>query len=276
MNYMDVKGIVFDIKKFAVHDGPGMRTTVFLKGCPLDCWWCHNPESRQSGVQQMPNGQVRRCAPIAAQEDSRLVGKEVSAREVMNEIEKDIIFYDESGGGVTFSGGEPLLQPDFLKSMLLACHEQELHTIVDTSGYVPWASLESIRSHTNLFYYDIKLIDDHLHQKYVGVSNRLILSNLEKLVEMEHKVELRIALIPGITDTEENINAIRDYVHKLPGIVGLAILPYNQIGEDKYRRFGMPFRMEGLKRQSSDQLKRIKKEFEVLNKYVNIEGGAHE
>lgn len=271
-----LKGFIFDIKKFAIHDGPGLRTTIFFKGCPLDCRWCHNPESRQPGVQQMPSQQVRRCTPLTTQEDSRLIGKEVSVREVMKEIEKDVIFYDESGGGVTFSGGEPLLQPEFLRNLLLACREKELHTIIDTSGYIPWASLEAIREYADLFYYDIKLIDTELHKIFAGTSNHIILSNLEKLLELGHKVVVRVALIPGITDTVENITGIRNYIAKLKGIGGISILPYNPVGEDKYRRFDMPVRIKGLKRQSSDQLKKIKSEFELSNLPVNIEGGAHE
>ena len=170
---MQTTGIIYDLKKYAIHDGPGIRTTVFLKGCPLDCWWCHNPESRKNEPQSSGKKNLHKNLALL-NSDKNLIGIKVTTNEVMHEIRKDVLFYDESGGGVTFSGGEPLQQTDFLKMLLAECKAEHIHTVVDTSGYVEYKYFEEIRSLTDLFLYDLKFIDDALHLKYTGVSNRLM------------------------------------------------------------------------------------------------------
>ena len=165
-------GYVFDIKKFAIHDGPGIRTTVFLKGCPLRCWWCHNPES----IKQIKIDENNSCT---ASETS--IVRKYSVNELLKIIQKDLIFYDESDGGVTFSGGEPLIQIDFLELILQKCKSEYIKTAIDTCGYVKTESFERIYKYTDLFLYDLKLFDDELHRKYTGVSNNLIKENLEFL-----------------------------------------------------------------------------------------------
>ncbi|MBD3226410.1 MAG: radical SAM protein, partial [Caldithrix sp.] len=176
-----MKGIVFDLKKYAIHDGPGIRTTVFLKGCPLDCWWCHNPESRASQPESQGDFRQRRAVDLLYTEEG-LIGKELTVAQVLSEVQKDQVFYEESGGGVTFSGGEPLIQAKFLKALLEAHQKAGLHTAVDTSGYAPYETFAGINANVDLYLYDLKLMDDTLHQKYIGVSNRLILQNLKKLI----------------------------------------------------------------------------------------------
>lgn len=235
---MAITGTIFDIKKFAIHDGPGIRTTVFLKGCPLDCWWCHNPESR-SPVQaddSVPSGS---SSDGGNQVRDRVKGWSVSVDELLNELLKDLIFYDQSGGGVTFSGGEPLLQIDFLEEMLQQCQRSGLHTAVDTSGYAKWSDLERLYDLVDLFLYDIKLIDEQAHIKYTGLSNKLILTNLKKLCRLGDKVTVRIPLIPEITDTDQNLKATATFLSQLQNVSRVCLLPYNKFDREKLQRYNL-------------------------------------
>ena len=276
-NLTGITGIVFDIKKFSIHDGPGIRTTVFLKGCPLACWWCHNPESQSIGVEVMlqerrcircgtcvgecPNGAIVEtdagvqtdlavclrwgdASEAACQAEARqLVGREMSVREVLAEVRQDTSFYDQSGGGVTFSGGEPLFQRRFLTALLKSCQDEELHTILDTCGYASWEVVDAVRIYVDTFLYDLKLIDDEQHRRYTGVSNQLILSNLKALVMHDQHVIVRIPLIPGITDTEYNLRAIAEYLAALPKIVEVNLLPYHDSARGKYDRLGQLYKL---------------------------------
>ena len=269
---MNITGIIFDLKRFAVHDGPGIRTTVFFKGCPLNCWWCHNPESRKLKPERIAAGSHRHCANLAIPDDPAMVGKTVSADEIIAEIEKDLAFYDESGGGVTFSGGEPLLQPDFLTDLLRRCREREIHSAVDTSGHAPWAHFEQIYPYTDLFLFDLKLIDDGLHRRYTNVGNRLIHDNLRRLHELGAAIFIRIPLIPGISDTEENLAGIRTFLDGLPNILQVNLLPYNPIGESKYQRFHKKNRLGRLSTQPPSRLEAIRDHFSTLPCAVKIGG----
>jgi len=272
-----INGIVFDIKKFSIHDGPGIRTTVFFKGCPLSCWWCHNPESQASepelvfwesrcircGTCQAVcvqgaiswDGDVIStdgenctlcgdCVAVCYAEAREIAGREMTVAQVMTEIERDIPFYDESGGGVTFSGGEPLLQRDFLFALLRACVEKEIHTAVDTCGFAPWETLDDIREHVDLFLYDLKLMDDAKHRKLTGVSNELILDNLQMLATRGHNIALRVPIIPGINDDDENIRQTGTFAAALPHLNGVHILPYHYAAAEKHKRlnkvYGLP------------------------------------
>ena len=251
-------GQVFDIQKFSLHDGPGIRTTVFFKGCPLNCWWCHNPESQALGLEMMY--QARRCIRCGACEAAcsygaisrngdfvstdrekctlcgacvescyaearEIVGKEMTVAQVMTEIERDVTFYDESGGGVTFSGGEPLLQRDFLCSLLMACKDRDIHTTLDTCGFVAWETLDRARRFVDLFLYDIKLMDDAKHREFTGVPNDQILNNLRMLSEQGHNVVLRLPIIPGVNDDEKNVRQTGEFATTLPGLNQVDILP---------------------------------------------------
>jgi pyruvate formate lyase activating enzyme len=263
-------GIIFDIKRFAVHDGPGIRTTVFMKGCPLSCQWCHNPESMSAAICTVPK--TVRIGDKTFTEDET-VGREMAVEEVMKELRKEQVFMEESGGGVTFSGGEPLQQADFLFEMLIACKAERMHTTVDTSGFSSWKTLEKVAENTDLFLYDLKLIDNILHKTYTGVSNKLILENLEKLLEMGKKVRIRIPMIPGMTFTEENINQTLDYLSglKFP-VEGVDLLPYHNTASHKYERFGMENKLDELKAIRKIDLAETKLRFEKTGFEVQIGG----
>ena len=227
-------GTIFDIKKFAIHDGPGIRTTVFFKGCPLDCHWCHNPESRLTGSETRPLRKKPACL-----DDEVTIGCDLTISQVMTEICKDRIFYDQSGGGATFSGGEPMLQIDFLEALLRACRKDGIHTVVDTSGHIAAEHFARIYDLVDLFLYDIKLMDPELHRQYVGVDNELILSNLTALAKRGSTIEIRIPLVPGLSDTDDNLRLVVDFLEPLPRLRRIALLPYNKLGDDKLERYGL-------------------------------------
>jgi pyruvate formate lyase activating enzyme len=229
-----VTGIVFDLKKFAIHDGPGIRTTVFLKGCPLACWWCHNPEG------QAPQPEIMHGPRATGGETSpeEIVGRPISVAGLLAEIQKDIIFYDTSGGGVTFSGGEPLVQHAFLVSALAACRQAGIHTALDTTGYAPRDVLARVVPEVDLFLYDLKLMDDQRHRRYTGVSNGLILENLTWLAAMGQPLAVRLPLVPGITDDEANLSAAADFLSRLEPRPRVDLLAYHRMHNDKYRRLG--------------------------------------
>lgn len=264
-------GLVFDIKRYAIHDGPGIRTTVFFKGCPLKCRWCHNPESRQSAPQPalrinrcircgqcvqlcrrnavsldggLPNTDPARCTlcgeciepcPGGARE---IIGARATAGQVMAEIEKDVIFYDESGGGATFSGGEPLAQPEFLLSLLSQCRVGGIHTAVDTCCYAQADVVDAVAEKADLFLCDIKHMNSEKHRQFTGVENALILDNIKRLCQTGSRVIIRIPIIPGFNDDAENIAATGGFAASLPGVERIDILPYNRGGNEKARRFG--------------------------------------
>jgi pyruvate formate lyase activating enzyme len=255
-----VKGIIFDLKKYAIHDGPGIRTTVFLKGCPLDCWWCHNPESRNPRPEKPAGGAIEKRSSLF-RSSRGMVGRAVTPGEILREVEKDAIFYDESGGGVTFSGGEPLMQIEFLRALLERARRSGLHTAVDTSGYGPPEFFDSIYDLVDLFLFDIKLVDDGEHKKYTGVSNSLILSNLKLLARRGNKVLPRIPLIPGITDTGENLSRTVFLLGSLGSVNRVDLLPYNRIGEGKYDRLRLPKRMPSAQTHSRAELDIIRNVF---------------
>jgi pyruvate formate lyase activating enzyme len=308
---MSLTGFIFDIKKYAIHDGPGIRTTVFFQGCPLSCWWCHNPESQslqpvllyranrcvlcgicvetcpQQGI-EISNGErdaneVRigcggegglaitdrsicdvcgKCAEACYFGAREVSGKEMTVGEVLAEIERDVPFYDQSGGGVTFSGGEPLLQRKFLAELLRECKTREIHTVVDTSGYVPWEMIDSIRADVDLFLYDLKMMDDARHQKYSGVSNQLILSNLKRLADCGQQIEIRIPLIPGFNDDAENLTQSAAFIAGLPNITGIELMGYHDIAAAKYESLGMVYPLPDTAPPSEDDMQTAASVFE--------------
>jgi pyruvate formate lyase activating enzyme len=264
-------GIIFDIKKFSIHDGPGIRTTVFLKRCPLSCWWCHNPEGQASreelilrldrciscracveacnrGAITSDHGAVvtsrERCTACGACVEvcyagaRELVGRRVTVADVMAEIERDRPFYDQSGGGVTFSGGEPLSQPAFLSDLLKACEARGFHTVLDTCGFAAWETLDGVRAYVDLFLYDLKLMDDARHREITGASNEPILRNLSRLSREGHQIILRVPVIPQVNDDETTLRQIVRFAASLPSLSRVDLLPYHRIGRDKYQRLG--------------------------------------
>ena len=225
---VNMEGVIFDIKRYAIHDGPGIRTTVFLKGCPLRCAWCHNPESQQFGIEILGSVSAKRT-----------VGYRVSTQELVSEIDRDTLFYDESDGGVTFSGGEPLAQFEFLADMLEQCRQIDIHCAVDTSGHAPQTALLQVAKLTNLVLFDIKLMNDAKHLRYTGVDPGLIRDNLYALCEVPVDIEVRYPVIPGINDTAVDMEYLRSFMESLPRRVPLRLLPYHQGAMDKHRRFDM-------------------------------------
>jgi pyruvate formate lyase activating enzyme len=283
-------GMIFDVKKFSIHDGPGIRTTVFFKGCSLSCWWCHNPESQSLQPEMIFRGsrciQCAACEAICAQgaisaddgvlttdgqkctlcgdcveacyaEAREIVGQEMTVAQVMAEIERDIAFYDESGGGVTFSGGEPLLQESFLLALLRACKEKEIHTTLDTCGFAPWETLDRVRECVDLFLYDLKLMDDARHREFTGVSNKLILSNLQALSARREDIILRVPLIPGMNDDEENIRQTGTFATALPCLNRMDILPYHRGAVDKYDRLNRAYGLSEIRPPSEERMAEV-------------------
>ena len=272
-----IKGRVFDIKRYALHDGPGIRTTLFLKGCPLNCWWCHNPESQSPRPERLyrPDRCLRcgacliacehgaiswngdriltddtrctlcgACVEVCYAEAREIVGREMTVPQAMAELERDVAFYDESGGGVTFSGGEPLMQPRFLLALLQACKRAELHTALDTCGLASWQTLDTVRQYVDLFLYDLKLLDDVLHRQFTGMSNETILANLRALSEKGHTIVLRIPIIPGVNDNELTLSQIAEFAATLPHLAGVNLLPYHPTASDKYHRLGRVYQLQ--------------------------------
>ncbi|WP_105617238.1 trans-4-hydroxy-L-proline dehydratase activase [Vallitalea okinawensis] len=282
-------GHIMTIQKFSVHDGPGIRTTVFLKGCPLRCWWCHNPESQcmsntimfymercthcercvsgcTTNAIKIDEGYPQRdktncmlcgkCVDLCPSNALEYIGRAMTVEELMEDILKDEIFYDESGGGVTFSGGEPLLQHEFIKEMLMACKEKNIHTAIDTSGFGDWQHLKHIIDEVDLFLYDLKLMNDEKHIKYTGVSNQNILDNLRKLSEYGADIAVRMPIIAGINDDNGHIIDCIQFLSTLK-ILKVNLLPYHKMGMEKYSRLEMKYLLSGKERPSDERLREI-------------------
>lgn len=224
-----MNGIIFDLKRFAIHDGPGIRTTVFLRGCPLRCVWCHNPESQGFGVETF----------VGRDGCSVTVGRSVSVDEVVEEVARDLAYYAESGGGVTFSGGEPLAQPEFLMELLRCCREMGIHCAVDTCGFASADVVLEVAKLTDLFLYDVKLAEADEHMKYTGVDVELIHSNLRLLCDSGAEIQLRFPVVPGVTDTDDNLAGVRALMQSLSRELPIKRLPYHSAAMDKYPRFGI-------------------------------------
>jgi pyruvate formate lyase activating enzyme len=264
------KGLIFDIKRYALHDGPGIRTTIFLKGCAANCWWCHNPESQALKIEKTTR--INRFDQSIVEEEE-VIGREISVEDLMKEISKDQIFFDESGGGITISGGEPLMQPEFLHQILQRCQQTGFSTTLDTTGYAPPEVFSTIIDFVDLFLYDIKFIDDRLHKKFAGVSNINILSNLKNLVKQKKAVILRFPVIPGITDQERNIDEILEFVLNLnQGGIKIDLLPYHKIARHKYEKLNKEYLMSDTNVPSSDSLNQIKNKMEQAGLKVGIGG----
>lgn len=248
-----MKGLIFSIKKYAIHDGPGIRVTVFMKGCPLDCWWCHNPEGKATGIRM-----VERIDRVGEKEFKSVeqVGHEYTPEEILARVESDRVFMEHSGGGVTFSGGEPLMQPNFLLATLTLLKQGGFHTTVDTSGYARHEILQKVMPVTDLFLYDIKHTDPEIHRKFTGVSNELIISNLDMLLAEGKDVMIRIPVIPGVSADAEYMKQLRGFIEKRNNghIKEINLLPYHKTGSSKYRRFGLDDRMLSVSQVSNGHL----------------------
>ncbi|HWQ77299.1 MAG TPA: glycyl-radical enzyme activating protein [Anaerovoracaceae bacterium] len=219
-----VTGIITEIQKFSVHDGPGIRTLVFLKGCPLRCKWCCNPET-----------QIRASQTFMENGKPRTVGREVSVREIMDEVRKDSIYYRRSGGGITLSGGEVLAQPDFARAILEACNMSGINTALETSGFASFETIESLIPFTDLFLFDLKHVSAEKHRLFTGQSNELLLSNLKKLCERNVPLIVRIPVVPTFNHTPREIEEITGYAAGIKGVKEIHLLPYHRLGESKYQ-----------------------------------------
>ena len=270
-------GTVFDIKRFAIHDGPGIRTSVFLKGCPLNCEWCQNPEGIplkpvlwyfsskcikcSECVKSCPEGALTDggpdphfiridhdkctlcgiCTDVCPTSALTITGEERSTEWVVDELLKDRVFYEKSNGGITLTGGDPLYQHEFSLSILKAVKEYGIHTVVETAMFSSEEILLSLIPYTDLFLIDIKILDNDLHMKYTGLENRLIKSNFESLADRAKNIIVRVPLIPGYTATEENIIAIGDYVRSVRKNISIELLNFNPLARDKYRIMGKEY-----------------------------------
>ena len=298
-------GVIFNVARYSTHDGPGIRTTVFFKGCPLNCWWCHNPESQSPTPQLIFREDrcihcfacVKNCPhhALAIIDDSpavlidacelsgecvracysgarEIIGKKMTAAEVMTEIERDTVFYDESGGGVTFSGGEPFMQPRILNSLLKLCKERMIHTAVETCGFVDSEIYASASPYVDQYLYDLKIIQDEKHRRFTRVSNGLILRNLRELARSHEHVIVRFPVIPSVNDDEENVSLLGEFVSSLRKVDEVDVLPYHELGISKYKRLGARYRMREIKPPSNEGVARIAEQLRGYGLNVKIGG----
>lgn len=235
-NFMHTKGRIFDIQKFSIHDGAGIRTIVFLKGCILRCRWCCNPESQEYAIQSMKvNG------------EEKIAGEDVTVAEVMKEVEKDRRYYYRSGGGLTLSGGESLCQPEFTRDLLYASKESGINTAMESMAGAEYKIIESILPYLDHYLLDIKHMDPAKHKEYTGKSNELMLANAEKIARSGMtNISIRVPVIPAFNDTAEEIGEIASFAGRLPGIRKIHMLPYHRLGQDKYEGLGRKYMMEDI------------------------------
>jgi len=289
---------IFDIQRYSINDGPGIRTTVFFKGCPLRCAWCANPESIRKEPQLLfsaslctkcykcvslcstgattidgSNGNILidrnlctacgRCVTVCASEARKISGRLMHLKDVIEVIKKDALFYRVSGGGVTASGGEPTAQPEFLLALFKWCQERNIFTTLDTCGYVRWEILRPILDYTELVLFDIKHIDPARHKEHTGVDNRLILENALKIVRQGTPIRIRMPLIPRVNDSDGNIRFTAGLVKQL-GLDKIDLLPYHQLGKNKYERLGNVYSLNHIEAYAKEQLEEVANKFESL------------
>lgn len=225
------QGTIFSIEEFALNDGPGIRTTVFFKGCPLRCSWCHNPEGLSFAPQT-----------IQTADGKRICGERISARQLVQRLAKDADVLKMSGGGVTVTGGEPLAQPDFLEQLLILLRKQNIHTAIETSGHAPAKIFQRIAPLADLILFDIKTMDPAAHKTHTGADNTLILENLKWLCESGRQLVVRLPLIPHVNDSTAQMEAVRELVQNAAGLVRVELLRYHKTAGAKYEMLGMEYR----------------------------------
>jgi len=288
-------GLVFNVQRFSLHDGPGVRSTVFMKGCPLSCTWCHNPESHSPAPEFVR--MRHRCMSCGRCSEEDLAGPVVSGRgdedveacptgalqgvgetmesdALVRTLLRDRIFFDESGGGVTFSGGEPLMQAAFVTEALRLLQAEGVHTALDTCGFGRWQDLREAAAHANLVLYDIKLMDDARHKAATGVSNDVILENLEALAKIHSAIWIRVPVIPGVNDDEANLDATAAFLRPLSGIRQVDLLPYHPTGEAKFARVGMDYALHGTPSPTHERLETLASHFRARGLTTTIGGHA--
>jgi pyruvate formate lyase activating enzyme len=271
-----VQGTIFEIQRFSIHDGPGIRTTVFLKGCPLGCLWCHNPEGQSSqqqlsylpqkciacgnciracphgahmmvdSVHQFYRSQCQLCGDCTKEcwsQALEMVGRKMTTAEVLAEVLRDLPFYQNSGGGMTLSGGEPLAQLEFTRALLQSAKQAGLNTAIETCAFTRFSAFTQVMPWVDLFLFDIKDMDNTHHIEYTGKPNTVILSNLRQLHDSGARVLLRLPIIPGYNDRPDHFTRLAELVKSLPDLVGVEIMPYHRLGNSKRERFGLPHSM---------------------------------
>jgi pyruvate formate lyase activating enzyme len=266
-----MEGLIFSVKRYSIHDGPGIRVTFFMKGCPLSCKWCHNPE----GISPFPESVIR-TNRIGEREFRReeIAGKFYTIEKILEILDKERVFINQSKGGVTFSGGEPMYQAEFLLEALKACKANGYRTATDTSGYASAESYNSIIQYTDLFLFDIKHLDEARHIETTGVSNTGILDNYRLLLKSGKDVMVRIPVIPGFNDDHDHLNRLKDFIisTKTRSLKMINLLPYHKIGSSKYKRFNIPNRMENIEPPSNGEMQKLKEFFMKTGVKVKIGG----
>lgn len=298
------KATIFDIQRYSVHDGPGIRTLVFFKGCPLRCRWCQNPESLDAereiaffaskciacgecakactkgaivleGDRRIDRSlcdRCGRCAEVCYAEALTAIGKEYDVRTLLDVVERDRPFYEQSGGGVTVSGGEPTLQFDFLLGFLRAAKEAGLNTVIETCGAFAWSKFRKLLPYLDIIYFDLKVIDEKEHKRLTRTGNKRILANARRLVESGKKVVFRVPLVPGMTDTEQNLSDLIDLLGEFER-EEVHLLPYHKMGESKLQRIDSLLEPLDLEPLSDERLAEIRSRFESAGIRVSIGGG---
>lgn len=255
MDYLNTKGRIFDIQRYSVHDGPGIRTIVFLKGCVLRCRWCCNPESQEYKIQTMK---------VLGKD--KVIGRDVTVVEMIAEVEKDRAYYRRSGGGLTLSGGESLCQPEFARDMLRAAKEHGINTALESMACAPYEVIESILPYLDLYLMDIKHTNPEKHKAFTGRANDLMMENARKVaLSGQTKLIIRVPVIPTFNDTVEEIQGIASFADTLPGVKQIHLLPYHRLGQDKYEGLGRPYLMEGILPPTQEKMDTLKKAAEAAS-----------
>lgn len=290
----DTKGLIFDIQKFSLHDGPGFRTLVFMKGCPAECLWCSNPEGQEphteimfikgncigcgkcvvvcpvAGAISAEDFEINRelctncgeCAEVCPANAKKLTGRWVSVGELVKEVEKDRLFYKNSGGGVTVGGGEPLMQHEFVANFLKECQRLNIHTAIETCGVAKWEHLEKVLKYTDLLYFDIKHMDRITHIKWTGVDNAMILENAKRASSVACSMIVRIPLISRFNDSKRDIEEAAEFVHSLNKDMALELLPYHTLGAPKYQWLGLEYKANNCRRPTMQHMQMLKETIE--------------
>jgi len=294
-------GLIFNIQRFSLQDGPGIRTTVFMKGCSLACQWCSNPESQKPSQEIMthnirciacgncakacPIGAIAfldghreidwdkcnnclECARVCPAKAIECIGHYMTVDEVMKKVESDRIFYKNSNGGMTISGGEPLVQPEFVRELFKRCREKGIHTTLDTTGNAPWQNIDSLLKYVDLVLQDIKHMDTGIHKKGTGTGNKLILENARKIAKTK-RIWIRMPLIPGYNDSEVNIKKVAEFASDI-GAEKVSVLPYHDLGSSKYADLGRVYPMQGTKPPRKKAVDRVRKTIESYGLKVEI------
>lgn len=286
-------GVVLNLQRFSIHDGPGIRTLVFMKGCPLRCRWCSNPESQKAdpqlgftesrcvgcgkcagvcpsrAIQVSKEGKAvtdrnickncGKCVDVCSYQAREIAGKQAAVEHLLKEVEEDRDFYANSGGGVTIGGGEPLQQHEFVSELLKRCQERWLHTAIETCGQAPWNHLKQVLQYVDYLFYDVKHMDPAAHKRLTGISNKRILENLEKVISTRAVPEIvvRVPVIPGLNDSEANIRATAEFVSARGSIKGIELLPYHRLGTAKYEGFGMTYPLRDTAAPGTDHMQEL-------------------